>query len=402
MQAPNHRPTPAARLRQWASRTIRGVAGECRPSELSDLLFPWKHFPLIASRRAAMILSRVRLTAALFAVLTPAWGLIDFFAFPRATAMVLGVGRLAAAAAFALLALKPRKSESMRSAQAALVSLYAIPTTFYVFSFSLLHRVPASTYARMLTGIYAFVPVIAVAGLSIFPLSALEVLLFATPVILGEAFARALHVDILGLGTSVGVYWTLVLVTGVAGLACMSQLAFVVALMSQSMRDRLTGCFSRASMEELLDLQLLIADRNGAPLAVAFVDLDDFKSVNDRHGHEAGDAVLAIAGNRMRHLLRRGDLAGRWGGEEFVLVFPNTTLEQAAAAIKRLRAVGIGTRPDGQPVTASIGLAEKTLEHATHWKALIDVADRHMYHAKLEGKNRISIADGCVLHISRP
>lgn len=384
----------AASLKQWVRRAWHGVTGgELRTNELTALFLPWKHFPLIASRRAAMILSRVRLTAALFAVLTPAWGLVDVVAFSNGTATALVAGRFVAGTAFALLALMLRKSESVRSAQIALVSLYAIPTAFYVYSFGLLQSAQVGVYAQMMTAIYAFAPVIAVAGLSVFPLTALEVLVFAIPVFLGEAIARALHAEVLGLGTRVGVYWTLALVTGVSGLACMSQLAFVVALMGQSMRDRLTGCFSRASIQELLELQFLIATRSGAPLTVAFVDLDDFKSVNDRHGHEAGDAILAAAGERMRSALRRGDMTGRWGGEEFVIILPNSSLDQAVTAVEKLRAAGIGTRPDGRSVTASIGVAERTVEHAAHWRTLIDAADRRMYRAKLEGKNRLSTVD---------
>lgn len=393
-----HRPQ-ANWLHHWARRALHGVMGDgLSPDQLVALLVPWKHFPLIASRRAAMIVSRLRLTAALFAVLTPAWGLVDFVAFPSATATELVAGRFVAGIAFALLALSLRKSDSVRGAYIGLALLYAVPTAFYLYSFGLFHVAGADTYVQMMTGIYAFVPVIAVAGLSVFPLTALEALLFAMPVFAGEVIARALHFDVLELGTRIGIYWTLALVTVVSGLACMSQLAFVVALMGQSMRDSLTGCFSRASIEELLELQFLNTSRSDTPLTVAFVDLDDFKSVNDRHGHEAGDAVLATVGERMRRILRRADMVGRWGGEEFVLVLPNSTLEQATVAIERLRRAGLGSRPDGRPVTASIGMAERTLEQAIHWNTLIETADRRMYRAKLEGKNRLSLTEEAILN----
>jgi diguanylate cyclase (GGDEF)-like protein len=87
--------------------------------------------------------------------------------------------------------------------------------------------------------------------------------------------------------------------------------------------------------------------------------------------------------------LRRGDMLVRWGGEEFILVLPNTDLQQAKEVLQRLRHLGFGLRPDGSPVTASIGLAEKRHEDAEDWQQLVEIADRRMYLAKTGGRNRI-------------
>jgi diguanylate cyclase (GGDEF)-like protein len=78
----------------------------------------------------------------------------------------------------------------------------------------------------------------------------------------------------------------------------------------------------------------------------------------------------------------------RWGGEEFVLIMPNTFCKEAIMAIERLRTNGFGMRPDVKPMTASIGIAERTEDHADDWKALVDIADQRMYAAKQGGKNR--------------
>jgi GGDEF domain-containing protein len=92
-----------------------------------------------------------------------------------------------------------------------------------------------------------------------------------------------------GLADVCRAFWLLALITGVSTLAGMSQLAFMIALVRQAIRDPLTGVFSRRSGEETLDLQFTIAQRSNAALSIAFIDLDHFKSINDSFGHEAGD-----------------------------------------------------------------------------------------------------------------
>jgi diguanylate cyclase (GGDEF)-like protein len=186
-----------------------------------------------------------------------------------------------------------------------------------------------------------------------------------------------------------GAFWLLVLITGVATLAGMSQLAFMIVLVRQAIRDPLTGVFSRRSGEEVMDLQFTIASRNNTPLAVAFFDIDHFKSVNDKFGHEAGDKVLIDVTATVGANLRRGDTLARWGGEEFVLIMPNTGIAEAEAAMMRLRGVGFGMRPDNTPITASIGIAERTVDTIDDWKVLVDLADKRMYHAKQTGRDRV-------------
>jgi hypothetical protein len=98
--------------------------------------------------------------------------------------------------------------------------------------------------------------------------------------------------------------------------------------------------------------------RHGQFLAVAFLDLDQFKKVNDGWGHDAGDAVLGTAAERMRKCLRSQDALIRWGGEEFLIVLPNTDHDGARRMVARVAEHGLGPRPDGTPQTASIGIAE--------------------------------------------
>jgi diguanylate cyclase (GGDEF)-like protein len=184
-------------------------------------------------------------------------------------------------------------------------------------------------------------------------------------------------------------FWLLLLITAVSALSGISQLAFMIVLVREAIRDSLTGCFSRNSGEELLGLQFNLSERNVAPLTVAFIDLDHFKQVNDRFGHDAGDRVLVNAVAALRNGLRTGDILIRWGGEEFILILPGISADQACTALARMRAAGFGQRPDGTPVTASMGIAERLRDKATDWQQLVARADARMYEAKQGGRDRI-------------
>lgn len=371
-------------------RKLIGIIPEDIPVKgLSWLLFPGKHSPMLSIRRAELIISRVRGIAALFAILTLAWIPVDFLFFPGLTAIKLASARVVAAAAFSALALCLNGIHTIKRAYLALALMFAIPTIFYIFSMHLLLGMSDNTFAQAMLSVYASLPIAAIAGISIFPLTILEALLFATPVILIESVAAYLNIHLFNISTHAGTLWMLFIVAMVASIAGISQLAFMASLMGQVMRDHLTKSFSRLSTEELLDLQFIIATRNQAPLSLAFIDLDNFKSVNDNFGHEMGDEVLINAAQAIRKELRNGDMLGRWGGEEFVLILPNTSAEQALHAIKRMCRHGLGTRPDKQPLTASIGIAERIADNTEDWKTLVEQADKRMYQAKQQGKNRI-------------
>lgn len=357
------------------------------------LFVPGKHMPLLATRRAEMILFRVRIVAVLFALLTSLWIAIDAFVLPWPIWGELAAGRIIASFAFVWIATSFRGSTRMRDTYVALGALYAIPTLFYIFSYTVMQQAELNGLTSTVAGIYAFLPFIMVAGLGMFPLTAVEGLVFAFPVLAAEMISSLLDLQLLSLSHLISTVWLSAMIAMVATLSGMSQLGFMIALVRQVVRDPLTRCFSRQSGEELLEIQFIIASRSNTPLTVGFVDLDDFKSVNDTYGHEAGDQVLQSASNKIRNALRTGDMLVRWGGEEFILILPSTYCDEAKKVLEKVRAGGLGVRPDGVPVTASIGLAERTLDSADEWRHLIEVADQRMYAAKQAGKDRIVACD---------
>lgn len=365
------------------------MPGELKQAELTWLATPHQHLALLERRRATLIVNRVRLFAFLFAVLTPLWSVVDFAVFPFPLWGYLALMRFGACAAFAGLLVYYRPNGDLFNAYRAMALLFAIPTVFYVGSHTLLTNFALHGISAAIGAGYAFLPFVLLAGLAIFPLTLAESLLVASPILVAQAVSGYLQWPTLDWPSFTGAFWLLVLITGVAALAGMSQLAFMIALVRQTIRDALTGAFSRASGEEMIDLQFNLACRAGTPLTVAFLDLDHFKTVNDTFGHEAGDSVLTTMVDSVTRHLRTGDVLTRWGGEEFLLIMPNATSAQATVALERLRSSGFGLRPDRTPVTASIGLAERIGDGCADWKTLVTLADARMYQAKENGRDRI-------------
>jgi two-component system, cell cycle response regulator len=169
----------------------------------------------------------------------------------------------------------------------------------------------------------------------------------------------------------------------------------IAALMDESQRlattDPLTGLSNRRALLAALHVEIAHARRHGLPLSFCLMDVDHFKSVNDTHGHAAGDQVLAAIGGLLRRGLRTPDVPARWGGEEFVIVLKQTDGVGAVLVAERIRkaveSLVVDSNGKRIPVTVSIGVAEFTPEDSA--EALIDRADNAMYRAKTAGRNRV-------------
>jgi diguanylate cyclase (GGDEF)-like protein len=162
-----------------------------------------------------------------------------------------------------------------------------------------------------------------------------------------------------------------------------------------SVKDALTGCFTRGHAVDVIDAELRRARRSQMPVSMIMFDLDHFKDVNDRYGHLCGDAVLSAVGKRMKEVLRGSDLKCRYGGEEFLVLLPETPLHGARRVAETLRRE-IAERPvlwsgEGVTVTASFGLAQ-TMPGEVNVQAVIARADQALYRAKDDGRNCVRIA----------
>ncbi len=154
-----------------------------------------------------------------------------------------------------------------------------------------------------------------------------------------------------------------------------------------SQRDPLTGATNRRYFEELAEVELSRMSRNRRPLSLAYIDLDNFKGVNDSLGHAAGDRVLTTVVGVLRENLRRPDVVARIGGDEFLLLMPETGAAQVQAVVDRLlEACRSAMEENRWPVSLSIGVA--TTDQPEKLEELIRLADAQMYVAKEGGKNR--------------
>lgn len=158
--------------------------------------------------------------------------------------------------------------------------------------------------------------------------------------------------------------------------------------------DVLTGLANRRAFDEVAEFEIQRAVRYGTPLALMMSDLDHFKAINDTHGHHVGDEVLKNFARVLTTSVRGIDLAGRWGGEEFVVLMPGTGLEEALQVAERMRleVAGAPTRVDGKTcgVTASFGVAELLPDTPT-MDSLLGRADAALYRAKKNGRNRVEM-----------
>jgi diguanylate cyclase (GGDEF)-like protein/PAS domain S-box-containing protein len=165
-------------------------------------------------------------------------------------------------------------------------------------------------------------------------------------------------------------------------------------LKEQATRDDLTGLYNRRFMNDVLPLEIARANRETIPISVLMLDIDHFKLFNDKYGHEVGDQVLIALGSLLRAHTRSSDLACRYGGEEFVVILPESNYPDAVHHAEILREAFSALRVGGQELSAtlSIGVAEY-MTHAKSIQGLLRAADVALYAAKSAGRNCVRVAE---------
>jgi diguanylate cyclase (GGDEF)-like protein len=163
-----------------------------------------------------------------------------------------------------------------------------------------------------------------------------------------------------------------------------------------ALTDRKTNTLNSAGFEDEAQSSLTKARREGSPVSLAVLDIDFFKRINDTHGHLTGDAVLNRLGDRLNTMTREDDIVARWGGEEFIILFPNMSEEDIYDAVRRIRkemspSIKEQTQEMGfhvdHPVTTSIGIVESNGNYDL--TDLMATADDHLYIAKKTGRDKI-------------
>ncbi len=165
-------------------------------------------------------------------------------------------------------------------------------------------------------------------------------------------------------------------------------------LQEQAIRDPLTGLYNRRFLEESLDRELAHARRDKRNICIAMIDVDNFKSFNDRYGHKVGDMILKSLGDILLANTRKSDVSCRYGGEEFVVVMPNATTEGARKRAHHWRKAFqlLQNSFNGQELqaTISVGLASFPAD-GKDWETVLHAADEALYESKRRGKNRVTV-----------
>ncbi|MBI5209855.1 MAG: GGDEF domain-containing protein [Elusimicrobia bacterium] len=163
--------------------------------------------------------------------------------------------------------------------------------------------------------------------------------------------------------------------------------ARVEELHLKSVTDSLTGAFGHAYLHEMLEIEIQHALTSKSPLSVLMLDIDDFKKINDTHGHLFGDRVIKETAETIRASIRSEDILGRYGGDEFLVIMPKADQETAIQAAKRMLS---GFAGRGKLATVSIGAATFLGQGKEGPQDLLERADANLYEAKRDGKNRVS------------
>jgi len=167
--------------------------------------------------------------------------------------------------------------------------------------------------------------------------------------------------------------------------------AQIAEIVGHSIRDGLTGLFNHTSFFEILELELRKCIRYETNVSLIIADIDDFKEVNDRHGHQEGDGILVELAGMFGQETRDSDICCRYGGEEFAVILPFTAATEANRIAERIRLGALRIQRGGLTMTVSMGVASYDAQTPTAF-ALVGKADRALYQAKRDGKNRVVTA----------
>lgn len=373
--------------------TLSESLGIYTSDQLFELFTDRHHGVPISRHRAAIMQSRVYFFCVIFAILVPTWSVIDLLFLPSGLWGELLTIRALSSVAFGLLAWQARKDPDLKRARLLLAGMLAVTPLFYIASEHWINAYELSGAELIVAELYALLPFVMIAGLTLFPLTLVEFLLYSAPMLLVVVYASYPQ-NSEEIPQAVATIWLCLLILGVALFSAMSQLRYMLSQVSRASYDVLTGVLTRRAGIEMLDLQFRLAAMSGSSLSVLYFDLDHFKTVNDTFGHEAGDEVLKTASKQISETVRKGDSVIRWGGEEFVVILPMADPHEANEVVARIMRAGLGERPDQQPITASIGVAELQVDELNDWKTQIELADHRMYMAKSNGRARSIGVDG--------
>ena len=375
--------TPEASMPGWINSLIR--------LNFRDFVTAEYHNEDFNVSRSTQIFNRLQAIASIYAIVGVLWLFIDYQTIPQELFLDLAAIRLLMVAGMITLAVWHGAHKNLFMARVRLALLVIVPTLFFVSSSLVL----AGHTAEVAQMVYSFYPFVIVSQLAIFPLTLLEGILLVIP-----AYGGILLIGIVtgsaASGLLLGDMVLFLLLAFLAIWAEVLQLRMLVGLYRQATRDPLTGMFNRRLLMERVKEEEARFARSGKTLSFMMIDLDKFKRVNDNYGYQVGDKVLEQFAKIARKLVRAGDVIGRYGGEEFMVVLPDTSQKMAGEVAERIRNASekMPVYTDaGEKVsfTVSIGVSQLNLgESGTNALERADVA---LNRAKESGRNSVELSD---------
>ncbi|OOE79114.1 GGDEF domain-containing protein [Salinivibrio sp. PR6] len=349
-----------------------------------------KHANSFNNTRSTYLRSRLCVLCYVWAALTIAWSPADFlFLADKAAAAQLSLQRLLLAGMLITIGYAVNRANNLKSAKLGLVAMVLATNAFYL---SASHTLGFPTDNAAFSYSYTLLPIIQIVMLTIFPLTMRESILLMSITLICHLWVDSFS----GTMTSpdnIASYWLQTVIAFMVVWSQLSQLHMILRLYRQATLDPLTGIYNRRMLLQLAMRALAVSEERHSPFSVLLLDLDKFKRINDKWGHYAGDVVLQSFTRTVQERLRKADIFGRFGGEEFIVFLPKCNGEITAQIAERLlgeiREMDVYIDESRTPlkVTASIGLS--TLQPGDTLSSLIERADSALYQAKAEGRNCI-------------
>lgn len=369
-------------------KRLREMSQRVNPQDIISTRFHSRDFN---TSRSEYISIRIRTLAVAFALLAPLWIPIDYIVMDNPTFTYIVMLRLAFSVSLLALSRWGTRCNLLSAARVRIFLFILIPGLFFLCSHMLLHDI-TSEHAILLG--YSFLPFLVMALLTIVPLTFLEGISFVTLIITFYVLTKIMQGHFLTI-PSLGDLWLLLLLAAIALWVQMTQLHMLMRLYREATRDALTGLVNRRVLSTKLGQE--IANDGNSTLAVLLFDLDLFKRINDNYGHHAGDTVLQAFGEILKRHCHDTNVVGRYGGEEFLAIFPHTGVEAAKEIAERIRLAchqyKVYTAEDGLEIsfTTSIGVAMRKPNESAH--ELLARVDQGLYAAKSGGRDLVSVAD---------
>ena len=366
---------------------LDSLAPFIRGFKLEDIISTRQHSDDFIETRAEYIALRLRFMAIFYALAVPLWIPLDYLLLRPEHFPPMAIARIMLAGFLLPLGLLTFRKLSSKQVHMVLALTIAAPCVFYAAAMLILNQEVAEI---PLAG-YSFMPFLMVAMLGVFPLTlAWGVGLTATIMLIHLGLAASLGQ--LMTADTVNKLWVFFMFGGVSLWIQSGQLLMLMKLYRESTQDPLTGMINRRVLMKRLATETANVRQGSPSFCVLMFDLDRFKRINDNHGHLTGDKVLKTTANLLKKGVRDHDIVARFGGEEFVAVLPESTIENAIAVAERIRQSVEDAQvaaPNGQRIELSTSVGVTEYEVGEEIEVTLERVDAALFKAKGEGRNRI-------------